>query len=202
MATTPTPPSHINIPTRHSPRTQEAQSCMPINERMRARGKNHTEWQTKSWLDRSTVQTIGKRNILYLHLLGETKHKGARKGGRPASLLFTISLGRLLLWLLLLLGIGLLFGPTTFTDQQRKKKITYLTIILWALTWDSFTFYNPRTEHDFEMKFTSIVFSHRVVEGSRSSWLQTLGNQLIDCSPHIRYTNHKYYLLYYIPWTC
>ena len=34
-----------------------------------------------------------------------------------------------------------------------------------------------------EMKFTSIDFSHRPAEGCRSSWLQTLDSQLIDCSP-------------------
>ena len=39
-------------------------------------------------------------------------------------------------------------------------------------------------------------FFHWVTEDSRSSWLQTLGNHLIHRSPYIRYTNHKYYLLY------
>ena len=56
--------------------------------------------------------------------------------------------------------------------------------------------YNLQTEHDMEMKLTSIDFSHQVAEGSRSSWPQTLGNQLIDGSPYIRYANCKYYLLY------
>ena len=37
-------------------------------------------------------------------------------------------------------------------------------------------------------------------EASRSSRLQTLGNQLINCSPYIRYASHKYYLWYSIPW--
>ena len=44
-----------------------------------------------------------------------------------------------------------------------------------------------------EMKLTSIDFSSRVAEGSRSSWLQTLASQLIDHFPYFRYTNHKYY---------
>ena len=34
------------------------------------------------------------------------------------------------------------------------------------------------------MKFKSIKFSHQVKEDSRSSWLQTLGNQLIDPFPY------------------
>ena len=32
---------------------------------------------------------------------------------------------------------------------------------------------------------------------SRSSWLQTLSNQLSDCSPYIRYADHTCYWLYY-----
>ena len=46
-------------------------------------------------------------------------------------------------------------------------------------------FYNSQTKHDMEMELTSIDFSRRVAEGFRfrSSWLQTLGNQLIDRSP-------------------
>ena len=60
------------------------------------------------------------------------------------------------------------------------------------------SFYNAQSEHDTDMKVTLIDFSCRVTEGSRSSWLQTLGNQLIDRSPYIRYTNRKYYLLYNI----
>ena len=41
-----------------------------------------------------------------------------------------------------------------------------------------------------------IDFSRQVAEGSRSSWLQILGSQLIDCSPYIRYSNWKHYSLY------
>ena len=55
------------------------------------------------------------------------------------------------------------------------------------------SFYNLQTEHDMETTLTSIDFSRRVAEGSRSSWLQILGNQLIDRSPYISYTNRKYY---------
>ena len=39
-----------------------------------------------------------------------------------------------------------------------------------------------------------IDFSRRVAEGSRSAWLQTLGNQLINHHPYIRYTNSSYWL--------
>ena len=46
------------------------------------------------------------------------------------------------------------------------------------------------------MKLTSIDFSRRVAEGSISSWLQALGNKLINRSPYIRYANRKCYLLY------
>ena len=45
------------------------------------------------------------------------------------------------------------------------------------------SFYNSRAKHDVETKRTLIDFSRRVAEGSRSSQLQTLGNQLIDPSP-------------------
>ena len=54
-------------------------------------------------------------------------------------------------------------------------------------------------ENDRKMIFTLIHLYRGVIENSRSSWLQTLGNQLINCSSHIthvRYTNRKYYLLY------
>ena len=43
------------------------------------------------------------------------------------------------------------------------------------------------------MKLTSIDFSCQVEDDSRSSWMQTMGNQLIAHFPYIRYTNHKYY---------
>ena len=46
-------------------------------------------------------------------------------------------------------------------------------------------FYTPQTKHDMEMKLTPTDFSCRVTEGS---WLQTLGNQLIDRSPYTRHT--------------
>ena len=45
-----------------------------------------------------------------------------------------------------------------------------------------------------------IDFSCQVTKGSRSSWLQTLSNQLIKRSPYIRYTNRKYYLQYNTTW--
>ena len=38
------------------------------------------------------------------------------------------------------------------------------------------------------MKLESADFSRQVAKVSRSSRLQTLGNQLIDSSPYIRYT--------------
>ena len=47
------------------------------------------------------------------------------------------------------------------------------------------SFLNSQTEHDVEMKLTPIDFSHGVAEASRSSCLQTLGNQLIKRSPYI-----------------
>ena len=57
-------------------------------------------------------------------------------------------------------------------------------------------FTTRKTQNNMEMELTFIDFSHRGAEGSRSSWLQTLGNQLIDRSPYIRHTNHKHYLMY------
>ena len=59
------------------------------------------------------------------------------------------------------------------------------------------SFYNLRTKHNMEMRFTSIDFYCRGAEGLKSSWLHTFGNQLIGRSPYIRYANHKCYLLYY-----
>ena len=46
------------------------------------------------------------------------------------------------------------------------------------------------------MKLTSIDSSAWVAEGSRTSCLQTLGSQFTDCSPYIRYSISKCYLLY------
>ena len=55
----------------------------------------------------------------------------------------------------------------------------------------AFIYSSSQTEHDMEMELTTIDFFHQVTEDSRSSWLQILDNQLIDCSPYIRYTNRK-----------
>ena len=51
-----------------------------------------------------------------------------------------------------------------------------------------YTSYNLWAEYDTETKLTctSIDPSRRVAQGSRSSRLQTLGNQLSDRSPYIR----------------
>ena len=54
------------------------------------------------------------------------------------------------------------------------------------------SFYNSHTKHNMETKLTSGDFCHGVTEGSRSSWLHILGNQLINSSP--------YYLLYNTTW--
>ena len=78
--------------------------------------------------------------------------------------------------------------------SSRTRKITILCVR--SLETPS-SFDNLRIGHDMETKFTSIDFSHRFAVGSRSSWLQTLSNQLIDHSPYTRYTNGKSYLLYY-----
>ena len=53
-----------------------------------------------------------------------------------------------------------------------------------------------------EIKLTSIDVSCQGAEGFRSSWLQTLGNQLIDHPPYIWCTNRKCYSLYKISWIC
>ena len=42
-----------------------------------------------------------------------------------------------------------------------------------------------------EMKLTSIDYSHQGAEDSKSLWLQTLGNQLINCSSCTSYANRK-----------
>ena len=48
---------------------------------------------------------------------------------------------------------------------------------------------------DTEVKLISIDFSQWVVEVLRSSWLQTLGNQLISHPSYINHINHKCYLI-------
>ena len=67
-----------------------------------------------------------------------------------------------------------------------------------TLLWGSFKFNNSWTEHNMDTKITSINFSCWGAEGSRSSWWQTLGNQLIDHSPYIRHNKCKCSLLYYL----
>ena len=76
-------------------------------------------------------------------------------------------------------------------DDTFKAELYHAQVHLTLLDFSQLT---NRTQCG-EMKLTSIDFSQRVAEDSRSSWLQTLGNQLINHSPYIRYTNHKYYLL-------
>ena len=49
-----------------------------------------------------------------------------------------------------------------------------------------YSFYNLQTKH--HMGELIIDFSPQVAEVPRSLWVQTLGNQLIDHSPYIRYT--------------
>ena len=48
---------------------------------------------------------------------------------------------------------------------------------------ETLSFYNLQTENDMETKLTSIYFSHRVAEGSKSSWLQHLVTNL-SIIPH------------------
>ena len=88
--------------------------------------------------------------------------------------------------------------PFLIPDRRQKqpKSELYFTVLHAHLLDTRWSSYNSRTEHDTEMKLTQIHFSRRVAEGFRSSWLQTLGNQLIDRSLYIRYTDHKYYLLF------
>ena len=57
--------------------------------------------------------------------------------------------------------------------------------ILCVRSLETSRFYNSRTEHDIEMRLTSIDFSGQSAEGFRSSCLRTLSSQLIDCSPCI-----------------
>ena len=64
------------------------------------------------------------------------------------------------------------------------------------ITCDSVkSFHNSQTNHDTEMKLTSIDSFRRVAEGSRSPRLQILSNQLID-----HYTNCKYHSLCNTTW--
>ena len=67
-----------------------------------------------------------------------------------------------------------------------------------TFTWDSFesSSLTNRTQFEDETYINQPHFSYQVVENSSSSWLQILGDRLIDRFPYIRYTNYKYYLLY------
>ena len=66
-------------------------------------------------------------------------------------------------------------------------KLLCYTLIHLRLIKVFVTRYTCVTEHDVEMKLTSIGFSCRVTDGCRSSWLQIPDNQPIDCFPYIRY---------------
>ena len=81
----------------------------------------------------------------------------------------------------------------------------YILIIHFSISFvcvHTFNVFLPQLchEHDMEIKLIAIGFSRQVAEGFRSSWLQTLGSQLINRSPYIGCTNHKFYLLYYFTW--
>ena len=93
-----------------------------------------------------------------------------------------------------ILYTGSLLFSTFFLPFNYLSKESYTTRMCSLET--PLSYYNLRTEHNIKTKLTSINFSRRGTEGFRSSWLQVLGNQLIDRSPYIRYTNHKGYLLY------
>ena len=71
-----------------------------------------------------------------------------------------------------------------------------------AFTRDAFKFLKLANQTWYGDETRSVDFSCQNAKGSRSSWLQTLGNQLINCSPYIRYTNRKCYWLYYFILYC
>ena len=65
------------------------------------------------------------------------------------------------------------------------------TPILHVCSLETPSFYNLRTKHDMKTKLASINFSRQGTEDSRSSWLQTLGIQLIGHLPYNRYRLQK-----------
>ena len=91
----------------------------------------------------------------------------------------------------------LAIGSVIIVSFTCMQNILYKDAYMYALYTPS-SFHNSQTEQDMETKLTSIDFSRRVTKESRSSRLQTLGNQLIDRSLYIRYTftNRKHYSLY------
>ena len=93
---------------------------------------------------------------------------------------------------------------TTHIPTSVVKKIrcdaTVITVLSPGSRETYWSFHKLQTEHDMEIKLAPINFSRRVAKGSRSSWLQILGNQLINRSPYIRDTNQTYYLLYSTTW--
>ena len=86
-----------------------------------------------------------------------------------------------------------------FSNTLRKERVHTRSVYIRMFTEDSLKGFTTHKPNDVEINLPPVDFiSHRVAEGSRSSWLQILGNQLIDHSPchaSCRYTNHKYYLL-------
>ena len=80
--------------------------------------------------------------------------------------------------------IGQVMQPAQHIPTN-SDKVTYA--MRTRLLETPLSFYNSRTKHDLKMKLTSVDFSRQGAEGSRSSWLQTLSDQLINRSPFIRY---------------
>ena len=81
------------------------------------------------------------------------------------------------------------------TESPVNVHVVYTVNILSQLETNNVPVSNRRiiytctTKHDMEMNLISIDSSCQVAEGCRSSWLQTLGNQCIDCSPYMLLTN-------------
>ena len=73
---------------------------------------------------------------------------------------------------------------TKSTQTNMQQDIYYERICLRLLQ----VFHNLPTKHDTEIKN---YINRLLLPGSRSSWLQTLGNQLINRPPYIRYTKKQ-----------
>ena len=83
-----------------------------------------------------------------------------------------------------------------FTKQKAPPEVSFCVPVLHTCSLNARSgFHDSQTQHYMEVKRTSIDFTRQVTEDYRSSWPQTMGNQLINRSPYIRYTIHNYFLL-------
>ena len=100
--------------------------------------------------------------------------------------------------------IRCMFSSYTAVNYRlhRSRVLTRGACTMCAFIWDSYKFYKSRTQHDTQKKVTSIDFSRWGTQGSRISWLPTLGNELINCPPFDTLLGNFFELLISLKWMC